>query len=95
MGPRVLAVRERRFKLVLHFDPRAERLYDLEADPGEQSPLPATAGKATRRRLLEIARAHLRRTINDLDPGMRLQARLRELQLEWVKPADKAAPLAS
>ena len=39
MGPRVLAIRESRYKLVLHFDPASENLYDLEADPGEQSPL--------------------------------------------------------
>ena len=33
MGPRVLSVREARFKLVLHFDPPAEQLFDLEAIP--------------------------------------------------------------
>jgi arylsulfatase A-like enzyme len=95
MGPRVLSVRESRFKLVLQFDPAAENLYDLEADRGEQAPLAPTAQKAVRRRLLEIAREHLRRSNQQRDWRTRLQARLRELQLEWKKPADKASPVAS
>jgi arylsulfatase A-like enzyme len=85
LGPRVLAVREARYKLVLEFDPPAERLYDLEADPGEQQPLPATAAKPVRRRLLERAREHLQRSIRERDVGSRLQARLRELRLEWAR----------
>ncbi len=95
MGPRVLSVRESRFKLMLHFDPVAENLYDLEADPREQAPLAPTAQKAVRRRLLEIAREHLRRSNQQRDWRTRLQARLRELQLEWKKPADNASPVAS
>jgi arylsulfatase A-like enzyme len=95
MGSRVLSVRESRFKLVLHFDPVAENLYDLEADPGEQAPLAPTAQKAVRRRMLEIAREHLQRSNQQREWRTRLQARLRELQLEWKKPADKASPVAS
>jgi arylsulfatase A-like enzyme len=95
MGPRVLSVRESRFKLVLHFDPPAEDLYDLEADPGEQAALAHAAQKPVRRRLLEIAREHLRRSSEQRDWGTRVRARLRELQLEWTKPADEASPLAS
>lgn len=83
LGPRVLAVREARFKLVLHFEPRKEELYDLEADPGEQSPLSGDTEKAVRRRLLEIARTHLRRSATERDAHPRLRSRLRELQLEW------------
>ena len=86
MGPRVLSVREARFKLVLHFDPPADHLYDLEADPGEHTPLPPEAEKPVRRRLLELAREHLQRPIDD---GMRLPARLHELRLEWSAPAAK------
>jgi arylsulfatase A-like enzyme len=85
MGPRVLAVREARFKLVLHFDPSAENLYDLEADPREQTPVPVSAQKPVRRRLLEIACEHLRRSIAERDGGARLQTRLRELRLEWAR----------
>jgi len=100
MGPRVLSVRESRFKLVLQFDAVAENLmvetlYDLDADPGERAPLPPAAQKPVRRRLLEIAREHLRRSREQRDSRTRLQARLRELRLEWKKPADQASPVAS
>lgn len=86
LGPRVLCVREPRFKLVLHFDPGAENLYDLEADPGEQSPLPSTAQKPVRRRLLEIARQHLQQSREQRDDRARIGARLREHQLDWARP---------
>jgi arylsulfatase A-like enzyme len=85
-GPRILAVREARYKLILHFDPVAEDLYDLEADPQEIAPLPPGAEKAVRRRLLEAARAHLAGSARpDLEP--RLRALLKELRLEWAKTA--------
>jgi arylsulfatase A-like enzyme len=95
MGPRVLSVRESRYKLVLHFDPPAENLYDLEADPGEQAPLASEVQKPVRRRLLEIAREHLRRSSEQRDSRTRVQTCLRELRLEWKKPGDKASPVAS
>ena len=95
IGPRVLAVRDSRFKLMLFFDPPADQLYDLESDPGEKSPLPANTEKPVRRRLLNAAREHLSRSISNRDARSRVQARLRELQLEWKKPADKASPVAS
>ncbi len=84
LGPRVLAVREARYKLVLHFNPPEERLYDLDADPREQSPLPAGAETTIRRRLLEMARDHLRSSVAQRDAQAALRARLRELQLEWA-----------
>jgi arylsulfatase A-like enzyme len=86
LGLRVLSVREARFKLVLQFDPPAEQLYDLEADPGEQVPLAPTAQLAVRRRLLEAAREHLQRSSGRRDQRMRLRARVRDLQLEWTRP---------
>ena len=95
MGPRVLSVRESRFKLVLQFDPVAVDLYDLDADPGERAPLAPAAQKPVRRRLLEIAREHLRQSSEQRDSRTRMQARLRELRLEWKKPADQASPVAS
>jgi arylsulfatase A-like enzyme len=95
LGPRVLSVRGTRYKLVLHFDPPADHFYDLEADPGEQAPLAPGAQKAVRRRLLEIAREHLQRSIGQRDWRARTQARLRELQLEWKNPVSKSSPVAS
>jgi arylsulfatase A-like enzyme len=95
IGPRVLSVRESRYKLVLHLDPPAENLYDLEADPRELEPLAPAAQKPVRRRLLEIALEHLRRSSEQRDSRTRLQVRLRELRLEWKNPAVKASPVAS
>jgi len=91
MGPRVLSVRESRYKLVLHFGSFVENLYDLEADPGEQSPLGAALQKPVRRRLLQIARQHLQQEIEQRDQQSRVQARLHELQLEWRKAVDQAS----
>ncbi len=85
LGSRVLSVREARFKLMLQFDPMEERLYDLEADPGEQVPLAPNAQKAMRRRLLEIAREHLQRSSSQRDQRMSLRACVRDLQLEWKR----------
>ena len=95
LGPRVLSVREERYKLVLHFEPPTEDLYDLEADPGEQAPLAPSAQHPARRRLLEVAQAHLQRSIDRRDERARLRARLREVQLEWRTPADKASSTVS
>jgi arylsulfatase A-like enzyme len=92
LGPRVMSVRESRYKLILHFDPPGEALYDLEADSGEHAPLPIGSQKPVRRRLLEVARQHLRQSVSHRDPAARVRARLRELQLEWKKPADTITP---
>jgi arylsulfatase A-like enzyme len=86
LGPRVLSVREARFKLMLRFDPPLEQIYDLEADPGEPAPLAPGAQTAVRRRLLEVAREHLQRSTGERDGRMRLRARVRDLQLEWTRP---------
>jgi len=95
MGPRVLSVRELRFKLLLHFDPQADLLYDLEADPGEQKPLLSAEQKPVRRRLLEMAREHVARSYGERDWKRRLQARLRDLRLEWTDPARRVSAAAS
>lgn len=95
MGPRVLSIRESRFKLVLHFDPAAENLYDLEADPREQAPIPVFDHKPTRRRLLEAAREHLRQSSEHSESRTRTQTRLRDLRIKWKNAPDKASPVAS
>jgi arylsulfatase A-like enzyme len=84
-GSRILSVRESRYKLVLDFKRGTDRLYDLQSDPGEQSPLPKTVERVTRRRLLDASRQHLRQLMEHRDPRARLRARLRELQLEWPR----------
>ena len=95
LGSRVLGAREGRFKLLLHFDPSAESLYDLEVDPEERNPLPPSAEIPTRRSLLEAAREHLQNSMKKRDPGVRLSARLRELRLKWGKPAENISPASS
>jgi arylsulfatase A-like enzyme len=76
---RLFAVREERYKLLLNFGTRTEYLFDLEADPGEQTPLPSPAGKPERRRLLEVALGHLRRCSARQSSETYLRARLREI----------------
>lgn len=82
-GPRVLSVRESRYKLVMHFRAYAEELYDLESDPAEQSPLSVGVEGPVRRRLLEAAREHLWRSTEQRDNRLRVGALLREHRLEW------------
>ena len=81
-GPRILAVRTTRHKLVIHFGRGTEDLYDLELDPHERSPLPVGLDRPVRRNLLEAAREHLRQTTERLDQHIRLGAMVRELRLE-------------
>lgn len=91
LGHRVLSVREERYKLLVHFDRREDFLFDLEADPGENAPLAADSQKSVRRRLLEIARAHLERPV---DEASRLRTQVRDLQLEWAEPTNETSPVA-
>ncbi|MGA7217812.1 MAG: sulfatase-like hydrolase/transferase, partial [Candidatus Sulfotelmatobacter sp.] len=78
-GARLVAVREERYKLILDFDSGCDHLFDLEADPKEQHPVPSSAGKPHRARLLEVARAHLKRSSAQKDSAASLRARLREV----------------
>jgi arylsulfatase A-like enzyme len=91
LGPRVLSVREARFKLTLNFHPDDESLfdllYDLESDPGEQVPLAPSVQKAVRGRLLQSARDHLRRFVDERNRRDEVQTRLRDLRLEWARPS--------
>jgi arylsulfatase A-like enzyme len=80
-GARLLTVREARYKMLLNFDDGAEYLFDLEADRGEQTPLPVAAGKPERRRLLEAALAHLRKSSARQNSEAYLRARLSEIGL--------------
>jgi arylsulfatase A-like enzyme len=77
--PRLLAIRDRQYKLVIHFSDKSERLYDLENDPEEHSPLPAGALTRERVRLLQVVRAHLEKTRGNRNADFALRARLYEL----------------
>jgi len=90
-GSRLLVVREKNLKLVLHLATGNEELYDLQADPGGKTPLPREAGKADRRRLLEAAREHVRGSYSNRDVKSSLRAELRDLQVEFA-PAITGAP---
>jgi arylsulfatase A-like enzyme len=82
-APRLLGVRDTRFKLVMRLEPGAtEEVYDLEADPGETRPSTDGPALETRKRLLQAAREHMEKTVSARDPVMRLQARLRDLRCE-------------
>jgi arylsulfatase A-like enzyme len=83
---RVLAVREARYKMVLDFTSAGEKLFDLQADPGELRPIPMNEQKPVRRRLLERARQHLSDSLQSRDGDNRMAARLRDLRLEWANP---------
>jgi arylsulfatase A-like enzyme len=78
-GPRLLAVREDRYKLLLNFDAKTDLLFDLEADPQEQVSLGPSAGKPERRRLLECALEHLRRSADRHWSAAYLRTTLREI----------------
>jgi arylsulfatase A-like enzyme len=82
LGPRLLAVRDARYKLVLDFGGRREQLFDLQADPAEMQALPEHAEKAARRRLLQRALRHLANAPQSQDAGLRLAAGLREIRQE-------------
>jgi arylsulfatase A-like enzyme len=84
MRPRLMAVRDSVYKLVINFNGdfngTSDFLYDLKNDPGENSPLPDGASPAVRARLLQVARAHLQATQRNRNVEHRLLARLREIQ---------------
>jgi arylsulfatase A-like enzyme len=90
-GARLLAIREARYKLLLNFDAHTEYLFDLEKDPGERVPLSDTVAKPERRRLLEAALAHLRKSSTRQSSGAYLRARLREIGLDLTNAASTPA----
>ncbi len=77
--PRLLAVRDREYKLVIRFSDKTDRFYDLKNDPEEHSPLPSGVRTRERVRLLQVVRAHLERTRKNRNADLALGARLHEL----------------
>lgn len=91
-GPRLLAVQDSRHKLVFRFGDGKEELFDVEADPSEQSPLPVGSAGQARRRLLEVAKAHVARSARELDSRARVRAMLAKVGRELEKSQDRAVP---
>jgi arylsulfatase A-like enzyme len=83
---RLLSIREARYKLRLNFDTGASDLFDLQADPGEQAPLSRAAAKPERRRLLQDALAHLRKSGTRQSSEDYLRALLRDVDLNATSP---------
>ena len=86
VGPRLLAVRDSKYKLVLDFASSQDKLFNLKNDPDELHALPASAEKPVRRRLLERARNHIAESIHSREMGQRLDAQLRDLRRECGDP---------
>jgi arylsulfatase A-like enzyme len=93
-GARLLALREARYKLLLNFDTQTDYLFDLHTDPRERAPLPNSEGKPERRRLLEFALEHLRRSASRQSSPAYLGARLREIQPNLTAAAGAASSAA-
>jgi arylsulfatase A-like enzyme len=93
-GARLLAVRESRYKLVMNFENGVEQLFDLEADPAERSPLPGSAAKVDRRRLLEAALAHVECSATRQTSRSYLRTQMRDIHVN-NRPAAEAASLSA
>jgi len=84
LAPRILGIREDRYKLTVDFSSSSEQLFDLSRDPRELHPLPPSQEKSVRHRLLQRARQHVGDSLRSRNPDHRLAAQLRDLQLEWA-----------
>jgi arylsulfatase A-like enzyme len=80
LNARILAVREARYKIVLDFQSDRDQMFDLEKDPAEYQSVPENVAMPERRRLLEAARQHIQRSLEDRDPMTQLKARLKEFR---------------
>jgi arylsulfatase A-like enzyme len=81
-APRLLCVRDARYKLVMRLEPGAvEELYDLDSDPMEKRALNSSETAGVRRRLLRAAMEYMN-TIAVGRPDARLKILLRDLRLK-------------
>lgn len=78
--PRLMAVRDQSYKLVINFREKSERLYDLKNDLEEGAALPLGDLPTERARLLQVAREHLQKTSHNRNADLRLRSCLHELQ---------------
>jgi arylsulfatase A-like enzyme len=90
LAPRVLCVRDERYKLILTSRAQTAELFDLKMDPAEQHPIPEGRENEARRRLLQRAGEHVAGVQSrDLQP--RLHARLKDIRVE-IETLVLAAP---
>jgi arylsulfatase A-like enzyme len=94
MHPRLLAVRNRDYKLVFNFAEKTDSLFDLKNDSGEDSPLPPDLKTQERARLSSAALAHIQNNRRGRNLDLRLRARLRDLQ-QSIEPRNKTEPPTS
>jgi len=82
LSPRLLCVREARYKLVIRLEAgAAEEIYDIISDPKEKSPLQGRETAEIRRRLLLVAMEYIK-TTSAGDRSARLKFLLRDLRLK-------------
>lgn len=83
LSPRLLSVRDARYKLVIRLEPGAvEEIYDLDSDPEEKKALASHEAMEIRRRLLRIAAQHIEKSSAARPATARLKSRLRDLRLK-------------
>ena len=90
MGPRLLAVRDERFKLVVDCGSGSVRLFDLKLDPKEKNAVAEDAEWPVRKRFLELAHVHLRSSPQSRQ-SERLQAVLAGLRQTLVGTSPREA----
>jgi len=78
--PRLMAVRDQSYKLVISFREKADRLYELKNDPEERIPLPQSDRTTERIRLMQVAREHLKRATQNRNADLWLRSRLAEIR---------------
>ena len=80
IGSRLMAVRDRDYKLVIRFGEQSEDFFDLRHDPREIRPVTGGALVKERVRLLQYGRQHLQRSRERRDAHLALRARFREIR---------------
>ena len=84
LSPRLLCVRDARYKLILRLEPGAvEDVYDLVSDPMERRPLKGHESAEIRLRLLNLAYEYIK-TGSAYRSAARLKILLRDLQLKLL-----------
>ena len=80
MRSRLIAARDRSYKLVVNFREQKDYFYDLSNDPEESAPLRPEVLSSERARLLHAVRSHLQQIKTNDESDTRLRACLREFQ---------------